>query len=297
MTKKIIPLLAIFIIFLASQAHAEVSHDLLDETSSLNEQVDNESSDSEPSFFDKIKNIFSREIPQSNVVIYKYSQEIAYPVKLRKAVSTVINLPENEKITFFSTGDSKLFKVKYDKEIPNFLSIITLFDDAESNLVVKTDIGSIYNFYLSSTLEDESEKPNFTIYVIKDKEQEEAVREKVLLRDLQENNDYIKKIKSLDKLNTSYKIKGDEDIAPIFVYDDGKWTYFDFGKNFVSDRLPNAYKIIDKFDSVVNTRIAGNLLIAQSLSVEGWTLKNGEKYICIRPKKSLYEVYHDERYK
>lgn len=296
MTRKLILLLTIFILSTASQAQADITHDLLDEKQKA-QSDDVEASLNEPSFFDKVRNIFSKETPKGNIVIYQYSQETSYPVNLRAAVSTVINLPENEKITFYSTGDSKLFKIKYDKEIPNFISIITLSNNAESNLVVKTDIGSIYNFFLNSNIDDESEKPNFTVYVIKDKDQEDAVKEKILLRDLQENNDYIKKIKSLDKLNTSYKIKGDKDIAPIFVYDDGKWTYFDFGKNFVSDRLPNAYKIVDEFDSVINTRVVGNLLIAQSLSVDGWTLKNGEKYVCIRPKKSLYEVYQDERYK
>lgn len=296
MTRKLILLLTIFILSAASQAQADITHDLLDEKQKA-QSDDVEVSLNEPSFFDKVRNIFSKETPKGNIVIYQYSQETSYPVNLRAAVSTVINLPENEKITFYSTGDSKLFKIKYDKEIPNFISIITLSNNAESNLVIKTDIGSIYNFFLNSNIDDESEKPNFTVYVIKDKDQEDAVKEKILLRDLQENNDYIKKIKSLDKLNTSYRIKGDKDIAPIFVYDDSKWTYFDFGKKFVSDRLPNAYKIVDEFDSVINTRVVGNLLIAQSLSVDGWTLKNGEKYVCIRPKKSLYEVYQDERYK
>lgn len=295
MNKKLILLLAIFAFLRTSQAQADVTQDLLDHKPEIQEDV--EISINEPSFFDRVRNIFSKEAPKGNIVIYQYSQETSYAVNLKTGVATVINLPENEKITFFSTGDSKLFQIKYDKEIPNFISITTLLNNVESNLVVKTDIGTIYNFYLSSNIDDEAEKPNFTVYVIKDKDQEEAVREKILLRDLQENNDYIKKVKSLDKLNTSYRIKGDKDIAPIFVYDDGKWTYFDFGKNFVSDRLPNAYKIVDEFDSVVNTRVVGNLLVAQSLSIDGWTLKNGEKFVCIRPKKSLYEVYHDERYK
>jgi type IV secretory pathway VirB9-like protein len=247
-------------------------------------------------FFEKIFSFFSNESPKGNIVIYKYDQEVTYPIKLQTPVATVINLPENEKITFYSSGDSELFKVIYNSDIPNLISIKTLNNDVESNLVVKTDVGSIYNFYLSSHLAD-NEKPNFTIYVVKDKDQEDAVREKILLRDLKQNNDYIKKIDSIDKLNTSYKIKGARELSPIFVYDDGKWTYFDFGKSFVSDRLPNAYKIVDKFDVVVNTRVKGNLLIAQSLSVEGWTLKNGDKFVCIRPKKSLYEVYKDERFK
>ena len=271
---------------------AEISQDLVAEEI---EEIKLSEGESE-GFFEKIVNIFSKEDPKGNIVIYKYEQEATYPIKTKTAVATIINLPENEKINFLSSGNNNLFKITNNKEIPNLISIQTLVDNAESNLIIKTDLDSIYNFHLSSRLENE-QKPNFTIFIVKDKEQEEFAREKLLLRDLQANNDHIKKVKSLDKLNTSYRIKGSKDITPLFVYDDGKWTYFDFGKNFVSDRLPNVYRVVDQFDSVINSRVEGNLLIAQSLGVEGWTLKNGEKFVCIRPKKSLYEVYNDERFK
>lgn len=262
----------------------------------LEDQELSNEADDEPGFLDKLKNIFNKENPKGNIKIYNYNQEDAYEVKLKTNVSTVINLPENEKITFFTLGDSDSFQAKHNKQIPNLINIKTSSYDKEANLVIKTDIGSVYNFYLSSA-NSETEIPNFTIYVVKDKDQEEMVKDKILLRDLQANNDYIKKITALDKLNTSYRIKGDKEVSPIFVYDDGKWTYFDFGKSFVSDRLPTAYKVVDKFDSTINTRTEGNLIIAQTLGVEGFTLKNGDKYVCIRPKKSLYEVYHDDRFK
>jgi type IV secretory pathway VirB9-like protein len=84
---------------------------------------------------------------------------------------------------------------------------------------------------------------------------------------------------------------GDKEIAPFGVYDDGKWTYFDFRKHFISNRLPVAYKVIDKYDSIVNVRVENGFLIAESLSPEGWTLKNGKKTICIRPKDNLLELY------
>jgi len=282
------------LLLLANPAFAEVESDLLAEEEILNLEV---SKGESQSFFDRILNIFSTENPKSNIILYQYDKEVTYPVRLQKGVSTVINLPENEKIIFFSSGDQTAFKITYDNDIRNLISIQTLTNGAESNLILKTDIGSVYNFYLNSRSLEEKEKPSFTVYVIKDKDQEDMVREKILLRDLQASNDYIKKVDSLDKINTSYKIKGDKDIAPIFVYDDGSWTYFDFGKNFISARLPTVYRIVDKFDSVVNTRTEGNLLIAQSLGTEGWTLKNGEKFVCIRPKKDLREVYKDERFK
>jgi type IV secretory pathway VirB9-like protein len=246
---------------------------------------------------DHIQKIFNSYNSTNNVVTFKYDPEKTDKINLRTGIATIINLPEYEKITLFILGDNKKFKAKFNKSIPNILELRTTDPNYDSNLIIKTDIGSIYNFYLRSYNESSEEIPYYTVYIIKDKNQEQLVKEIELLKDLKNGNDYLKKITSLDQLNSSYKISGDQEISPIYVYDDGKWTFFDFGKNFVSDRLPNIYKIVDTFDSVVNTRIKGNVLIAQSLSPEGWILKNGEKYICVKPKKSLYKIYKDERFK
>lgn len=275
-------------------AKAAVGEDLIEQEAAIDLKL----SKGEPTgFFDRIFNIFNSDNPRGNILMYEYEKDVSYLVRLRVGVATVISLPENEKITFFSLGNHEAFKISFDEQIPNLLSILIAQNEVESNLVVKTDLGSVYNFFLSSKSLSEKDKPTFTAFVVKDRDQEDFIREKVLLRDLKNNNDYIKKVESLDKLNTSYKISGDKEIAPIFVYDDGKWTYFDFGKSFVSDRLPNIYKVIDKYDSVTNTRIENNLLIAQSLSPEGWSLKNGKKVVCVKPRKNLKEVYRDDRFK
>ena len=275
-------------------ANAAVGEDLIDQEQIIDLKLSQGAPDS---FIDRIFNIFNSDNPRGNILMYEYKKDVSYLARLRVGVATVINLPENEKITFFSLGNQDAFKISFDEQIPNLLSILIAQNDIESNLVVKTDVGSVYNFFLSSRSLPEKEQPSFTVFVVKDQDQEEFVREKILLKDLKSSNDYIKKVESLAKLNTSYKVFGDKEIAPLFVYDDGKWTYFDFGKNFVSDRLPNIYKVIDKYDAVVNTRTEKNLLIAQSLSLEGWALKNGAKVVCVKPKKKLKEVYRDDRFK
>lgn len=279
-------------LFLILLITARVNAAVLEDLTVIEEETDSP----EKISASKIQKSFDKASSKDNVLIFKYDQEETYKINLRTSISTVINLPEGEKITFFTLGDKKTFSANFNKQLPNILSLKTLFSGFDTNLIIKTDLGSVYNFYLRSFDEDSDVLPHFTVYVIKNSNQEQVINEKELLKTLKSNNDYIKKIPSLEKLNTQYKIKGDKEIAPIFVYDDGKWTYFDFGKNFVSDRLPTAYKVIDKFDSVLNTRTEGNLIIAQSLGVEGWTLKNGDKQVCIYPKVSLTKIYKDERF-
>ncbi len=292
--KSIVKCLIIILMLNSEEVNAAIGEDLVDQEAIIDLKLSQGAPDS---FIDRVFNIFNRDNPRGNILMYEYKKDVSYLVRLRVGVATVINLPENEKITFFSLGNHDAFKISFDEQIPNLLSILIAQNDIESNLVVKTDVGSVYNFFLSSRSLPEKEKPTFTVFVVKDQDQEEFVREKVLLKDLKSSNDYIKKVESLEKLNTSYKVSGDKEIAPLFVYDDGKWTYFDFGKNFVSDRLPNIYKVIDSYDAVVNTRTEKNLLIAQSLSLEGWSLKNGTKVVCVKPRKNLKEVYRDDRFK
>jgi len=89
---------------------------------------------------------------------------------------------------------------------------------------------------------------------------------------------------------------GEEEIAPYAVYDDGNWTYFDFrDQGFANDRLPVIYKVVDGFDSIINSRVENGFLVAESISKEGWTLKNGHKVVCVRPKKSWLKKFTRDR--
>lgn len=72
------------------------------------------------------------------------------------------------------------------------------------------------------------------------------------------------------------------EIAPVRVFNDGVWTYFDFGDKADAVRRPVAFLVVDGVDSMVNTRTAGpsgNILIAEA--VGDFTLRNGNRVVCI----------------
>jgi len=73
-------------------------------------------------------------------------------------------------------------------------------------------------------------------------------------------------------------------IAPLRVYDDGRWTYIDFGVDRIdSMRLPQAYVNDDGIDHLVNTALSGDrgeILIVKA--VADITLKSGRLYVCLR---------------
>lgn len=226
----------------------------------------------------------------NTVTKYKYDQSKTYKLKLSTYLSTIISLPEGEKVISYQTGDGNNFVVNHDQALPNMLMINTLSNGYYSNLLVVTDKGKIYNFYLKS---DSEHIPDFTVYIEKNEEELKAE----LLDTLKSSNQNITHVKNLNNLNTAYEVKGDKDIAPVYVYDDGKFTYFDFGNNFISDRLPTIYKIVDEQDTVVNNHTEGNLIVAQTLSPKGFVLKNGDKHVCIKPVTKLSEVYKNAKSK
>lgn len=223
---------------------------------------------------------------------YRYSQYRTFKIKMGVFTSTIISLPKDEKIISYSVGDGDIFDVQNTKALPNILTINAKSEDFITNLVVITDKEQkIYNFVLQSYKSERWVVPGFTYYILKSKEEEKED----LLKSLKNNNKKLEKVNKLDDLNTSYTIKGDDFIAPKYVYDDGKFTYMDFGDNFISDRMPTVYKVVNEYDSIINKHMEGNVLIVETLSPEGFTLKNGDSYVCIKPKKNLNEVYANKK--
>lgn len=218
-----------------------------------------------------------------HITTQEYTTDKVYHINLSTFISTTIIIPADENIISYKLGDGQYFAVEHNNEIPNIITINTMTNGYLTNLtLISKDHTSkqnrVYNFLLKSQKDNSNKTPNLTYKITKNK--------KEILTTLKQSNKHIKNLVDITKLNRNYKIKGDKAIAPKFVYDDGKFTYLDFGKNFKSDRLPTVYKVTDKKDNIVNNKITekNNIIIIESLSrEEGFILKNGDKHICIIP--------------
>jgi len=320
---KILSITALSLILIKS-ANAETI-DLLSE-SSMDSSEYSEESDQPMNRKDydlrATQEAFNTSKATDNVVEFIYSPRKIYKVKLRLHMNTLVYLPEGEEILAYTLGDDYSFEVNtFGDKVPNLISVRSDYSGLDTNLSIITKSNKSYSFYLraypvkAKQLSDFvvrvkfNEKKSFqfvgdiftedtsvkTLGILKrvkktTKKTKKRKRE-TLIAEIKQGNDYLKNIQDPNQINIDYKMYGDKNIAPYAVYDDGQWTYFDFRKNFVSDRLPVVYKVVDKYDSVVNTRIESGFLIAESLSVEGWTLKNGSKTLCVKPKKDLRKIY------
>ena len=72
------------------------------------------------------------------------------------------------------------------------------------------------------------------------------------------------------------------DLAPLYVYDNGYWTYFGFGRDDMHQvQLPVVYMLVDRYDvPPPDVRIIGGALVAEA-TAQVWTIKSGEKFLCV----------------
>jgi type IV secretion system protein VirB9 len=96
--------------------------------------------------------------------------------------------------------------------------------------------------------------------------------------------------------NFDYRLKGDKDIMPTFVFDDGVFTYFQFADKR-NKALPAIF-LVDKDgnESVVNYRIEGEYMVVERLG-KTYTLRSGGAVVCVKNNRqeSVVERPQEEK--
>ncbi len=82
-----------------------------------------------------------------------------------------------------------------------------------------------------------------------------------------------------EKLNFNYTISGSEQYAPLRIFDDGEFTYFQF-KNKNAD-LPAFYWVDDEGnEAVINYRTRGDYIVVERVS-KRMSLRHGNQVVCV----------------
>ena len=66
---------------------------------------------------------------------------------------------------------------------------------------------------------------------------------------------------------------------------DGLLEHFQFAENNFDKvrRLPALYRVVDGYETPVNSRVIKGTIVAETTS-DKWTLRSGDAYLCIRSK-------------
>lgn len=91
--------------------------------------------------------------------------------------------------------------------------------------------------------------------------------------------------------NFQYSYSGKENIAPVKVFDDGEFTYFEFSR--VNSELPAIFYVDnDGYEGLVNYKTSGDYLIVERVT-DLFTLRNGADTVCVFNDK----IYHRKKEK
>jgi type IV secretion system protein VirB9 len=96
--------------------------------------------------------------------------------------------------------------------------------------------------------------------------------------------------------NFDYRLKGDKDIMPTFVFDDGTFTYFQFADP--RNRSLPAIFIVDKDgnESVVNYRIEGEYMVVERIGGL-YTLRASQSVVCVQNQRKGNPAAHPQEVK
>jgi len=224
------------------------------------------------------------------VVHYLWQTDFVMGVRTRDFMVTTLMLPGWERISEYYVGDPVVFEVK--KVRANIVAVRSRNAGADSNLVLLGASGNIYNFYIRSEAWNSNQVTDIAVFVDAAKDGDD--QDSAVAADFTQTAaspvlpDYIRKVvRRPEDIRFDMKLfaqhPADAEIAPARVFEDGLFTYFDFGDRADIVTRPVVHQVVDGVDSVVNSRTVGpqdSVLVAEA--VGDFTLRSGNRVVCVK---------------
>ena len=245
-----------------------------------------------------------------------WSKGSVLPVKLRNGMTTLITLPNGEKIADAVVGNDGLFSIDTAKGSSTmFITPATSNQGSDTNLIVTGESGNVYTFYLRSEPSNASEITYSQVDVILDGNStvpmaggttasagSASIFKKVSNASSTvgvdgEDYGWIKSMKidpSEFRFDLDIFVPNPDDyvIAPERVWRDRIFTYIDFGDKVISmTQRPVVSLLIEGGESPVGFRTDGEdgrLLIVEA--VGDMVLRSGQRIVCIKKREKPFLI-------
>lgn len=212
-----------------------------------------------------------RKVRYSPNEVFKFTGHYGY--------QSSIEFADDEVIQTVSIGDSVAWLVD---PVVNRLFIKPIEQDAETNMTVITDKRT-YHFELHAN-ETESVRDRRMIFVMRFLYPEDDLAAIGFSED-EGIPDYESEP---EKYNFQYSIQGSETISPIKIFDDGKFTYFEFPD--VNAEVPAIFHVdAAGNEELVNYRARGNYIVVERVSPV-FTLRRGAYLLCVYNERRQHET-------
>ncbi|MHA7777198.1 TrbG/VirB9 family P-type conjugative transfer protein [Roseibium sp. M-1] len=242
----------------------------------------------------QIQEAWSKPGKKQGIHVQNYCGDCVYKVRLRQYMVSAIQLPKGIKIKSADLGDASRFEVK--KRSDNTLAVKPTGSGVDSSMLVYTDDGDVYSFYLraeginSKIVPDVSFRivgpPSAGMSFVEFDPQGNPLPNGDAALATHGSNDFLQTAKfdpGALRGWDQYKLWGDRKLRPEQVFRDDHFTYIQFGEKWNDLELPTAYVVVDGIDELVNTRVQGTTFIVESTH-RLITLKSGQSFMCIQYK-------------
>lgn len=224
------------------------------------------------------KNLFSAQMPrflgsEKKFRSYIYNPNEVYRYLGHYTYQGFIEFENGETISTITMGDPSLWLFEH---LGNRLFLKPVGEDnSQTNMTIITD-KRIYHFELTAKeAKDINDKDLiFVVKFVYPDEQDKNIIQfpKAVASDEPDMRD-------LSIYNFNYQYTGEGAAAPIKVFDNGEFTYFQFAKK--NAEIPAIFSVdASGFESLVNFRSAGDYIIVEKVAPQ-FTLRNGNDIVCV----------------
>ncbi len=219
---------------------------------------------------------------------YTFNPNEIYSFTGHYGYQSSIEFSPEEKIGVVSLGDSLSWQVE---PIGNRLFLKPVEPDATTNMTVITD-KRVYNFELyaeeAEGIRDEDLVFNAQFYY--------PDYESAAVRSFASNATKMPDIeKEPQKYHFNYTLTGPENIAPMRIFDDGEFTYFQFRDK--NAEIPAIFVVDSRgSESLINYRVLGDYIVVEQVSSQ-FTLRYGDDVVCVYNESRPLKIVKPEKKK
>lgn len=211
-----------------------------------------------------------RVIAYSPNVVFKYVGYYGYQGS--------IELQEGEEIGTITMGDSTGWQMH---PAGNRIFLKPIDKDATTNMTLITN-KRMYFFELHAEKAKNIDDPGLAFivkFLYPDSEQQSVSADTT-------PSSLIPNLRKLENFNFKYSISGSAIVAPIKIFDDGRFTYFEFRDK--NAPVPAFFSVDDDGkESIVNYQVAGDYIVVERVESR-FTLRHGKEVTCVFNESSTF---------
>ncbi len=221
----------------------------------------------------------SRSLPVDHRVhVIQYQPDQVYKMDGHYRYQSTIEFEPDEEIKTISMGDSTAWMINPSG---HRLFLKPVENDATTNMTLITN-KRVYLFELHAHETNDIDDPKM-VFIMRfaynrsnGLNSEGSYLDAVPEADLLENP---------EKYNTDYTISGSDVIAPLRIFDDGEFTYFQFHDK--NAEVPAFYWVDGEGnESIINYRTRGDYIVVERVNAR-FTLRHGNDIVCVFNERKL----------